>query len=144
MPPPRLAVSPDQLLGLVQDNAESNAKTANELETLNERMEKVEGHLVAQTGLLQQLVVIQSERNEREKLALEIEAKAREVSGDAKLKLVEGITEDRRVWSAWAREQATKVTTPVGVAIGTGIALVVTGATVGLAGWIAGFFGGHP
>lgn len=61
-----------QLIALAQDQAENQARVANELEQLNERMAVVEEQARAQTAALQQLVALETRRDAREQGDLEV------------------------------------------------------------------------
>lgn len=97
-----------QLIALIQDHAESGAKVANELELMNERLERLEDLGQKQADLLARLVAIQEERNARE-------------AETTKLALLraEASIEDRNARRIWWREVMGKLTVPIVGAVGT-------------------------
>lgn len=126
----------DQLVSIAVDSAAAQVKTSNELARINELL----GELAKQTPLLTRIVEILDERNDREKEALLIEKEAREVSGDAKIKLVDASTQERKAWNTWVRDQATRATVPLMGALGSALGVVILAA----AAWLAGMFGRAP
>ena len=116
------AASESQLLALVHEQAEVGAKVANELELMNERLERLEAQGREQVALLTRLVAIQEARNEREAHAAELERLRTEAS-----------IEDRNARRLVLREFASKITVPL---IGAVTALVTAFVT-----WLNGFWG---